>query len=162
MTRRRAAAGWATATCRRAVVVLVVAGTAVCSAGCSRPPQVVPADRADAPACQVAASRWPQTVTGRHRVAVQTSSPAVAAWGDPAIIARCGLTSPGPTTDECISVDGIDWIARRLGDGMQFVSYGRDPAIEVLVPAAYAPEPLVLGVFGAAARSIPQGERRCR
>ena len=35
---------------------------------------------------------------------------AVHAWGDPAVIARCGLPALGPTTEQCISVDGVDWV----------------------------------------------------
>ncbi|BDZ58711.1 hypothetical protein [Barrientosiimonas endolithica] len=44
---------------------------------------------------------------------------------------------------------------------MAFTTYGREPAIEVLVPKDYAPEPLVLGAFTEAAQQIPQGPRRC-
>lgn len=67
----------------------------------------------------------------------------------------------GPTTDPCLNVSGIDWVAHQLSDGVRFTTYGRSPAIEVLVPRAYAPEPLLLPAFGAAASAIPQGERQC-
>jgi hypothetical protein len=86
----------------------------------------------------------------------------VRAWGDPAIIARCGLSPVGPTTDQCLDVSGVDWVAHQLTDGVRFTTYGRSPAIEVLVPSAYKPEPLVLPAFAAAASTIPQGERHCR
>ena len=33
---------------------------------------------------------------------------------------------------------------RTLSDGASATTYGRDPAIEVLIPKAYAPEPLLL------------------
>jgi hypothetical protein len=85
----------------------------------------------------------------------------VRAWGDPAVIARCGLDPIGPTTDQCVSVSGIDWVAHPLTDGMRFTTYGRSPAIEILVPSASKPEPLLLPAFGAAASAIPQGERHC-
>jgi len=85
----------------------------------------------------------------------------VGAWGDPPIIARCGLAAIGPTTDQCLVVSGVDWVAHRLTDGVSFTTYGRSPAIEVLVPSAYAPESLLLPAFGAAASAIPQGNRHC-
>jgi hypothetical protein len=104
---------------------------------------------------------WPKTVAGQSVRPTSSSSDAVRAWGDPAIIARCGLAPIGPTTDQCVSVSGIDWVAHPLTDGMRFTTYGRSPAIEILIPSAYKPEPLLLPAFGAAALSIPQGERHC-
>jgi hypothetical protein len=86
----------------------------------------------------------------------------VRAWGEPAIIARCGLSPIGPTTDQCLDVSGVDWVAHQLTDGVRFTTYGRSPAVEVLVPSAYKPEPLLLPAFAAAASAIPQGERHCR
>ena len=74
-------------------------------------------------------------------------SPGVAAWGDPAVIARCGVAALGPTDTECLEVDGVGWIPDPLSDGTRFTSFGTDPALEVLVPKAYAPEPLLLPVF---------------
>lgn len=83
------------------------------------------------------------------------------AWGDPAIIVRCGVESPGPTADDCVGADGIDWVAHALSDGTMFTTYGRSPAIEVLVPHAYDPGGLLLSAFTPAARRIPQGGRHC-
>ena len=130
-------------------------------AACSSSIEVVnPAD-AGSPSCRSAALHWPKTVGGQPLRPTTSSSAAVRAWGDPAIIARCGLAPIGPTTDQCVSVSGVDWVAHQLGDGMRFTTYGRSPAIEVLVPSAYRPEPLLLPAFGAAASAIPQGERHC-
>ena len=84
-----------------------------------------------------------------------------AAWGDPAVVARCGLDPLGPTTDDCVSVDGVDWVVRTLSDGSAATTYGRDPAIEVLAPAAYGPVPLLLPAFSAAAGALPTNGRRC-
>ena len=79
-----------------------------------------------------------------------------AAWGDPPVIARCGLPAPAPTADSCVDVDGVDWVVRPLTDGSAAVTYGREPALEVLVPAEHGPVPLLLPAFGGAARALPE------
>jgi hypothetical protein len=143
--------GWAGA-------VLLIGGLA----GCSASIEVTDPAEAGSAACRSAAAHWPDTVGGQSLRPTSSSSDAVRAWGDPAIIARCGLTPIGPTTDQCLDVSGVDWVAHQLTDGVRFTTYGRSPAIEVLVPSAYQPEPLLLPAFGAAASAIPQGERRCQ
>jgi hypothetical protein len=85
----------------------------------------------------------------------------VAAWGDPAVIARCGLDPLGPTTDDCVTVDGVDWVVRSLSDGSAATTYGRDPAIEVLAPSAYGAVPLLLPAFSTVARALPVNGRHC-
>jgi hypothetical protein len=126
---------------------------------CSRAPEVALAPQAAAPAC--AAVRWPSDVSGHAKVATQPEGPSVAAWGDPAIIARCGLDPLAPTTRDCVTVDGVDWVVRPLSDGSAATTYGRDPAIEVLAPGAYGAVPLLLPAFTAVARSLPENGRHC-
>lgn len=116
---------------------------------------------ATSPACSAAAQQWPASVSGRQPVTVTPESPAVRAWGDPAIIARCGVAPPGPTTDPCLTVNGVDWVVTTLTDGTKFVTYGRSPALEVLVPSAYAPEGSLLPVFTGVATALPASNRRC-
>ena len=139
------------------VAVLLVTGLAGCS-----PTEVADPPAADSAACRSAAAHWPKTVGGQSLQPTSSSSDAVRAWGDPAIIARCGVAPIGPTTDPCLAVSGIDWVAHQLTDGVRFTTYGRTPAIEVLVPSAYKPEPLLLPAFGVAASAIPQGPRHCQ
>lgn len=119
-----------------------------------------PADQAANPLCTKASRHWPATVANQKSRPVSTKSITVHAWGDPAIIARCGLTAPGPTSTGCLTVDGIDWVGTKLSDGGRYLTYGRSPAIEVLVPTKYDELP-PLGAFTAAARQIPQGPHRC-
>jgi Protein of unknown function (DUF3515) len=118
--------------------------------------------QAGSAACRSASAHWPQKVAGQSARTTSSSSAAVRAWGDPAVIARCGLPPIGPTTDQCLDVSGIDWVAHQLTDGVRFTTYGRSPAIEILVPSAYKPEPLLLPAFGQAAAAIPQGQRHCQ
>jgi hypothetical protein len=140
-------------------LTLVASGLvlAACSSGVDG---TAPA-RATEPACAAAAGAWPAAPSGQQPVAVRTSSPSVRAWGDPAIIARCGVEPPAPTTLDCVEVDGIDWVAEPLSDGTRFTTFGRDPALEVLVPRHYAPEALLLPAFGPAAATLPTTGLRC-
>ena len=89
-------------------------------------------------------------------------SPAVAAWGDPAVVARCGVAALAPTDVECLEVDGVGWIPDPLSDGTRFTSFCTDPAVEVLVPRAYAPEGLLLPAFAPVAKALPGNGLACR
>ncbi|KQU70625.1 DUF3515 family protein [Phycicoccus sp. Root101] len=116
-------------------------------------------------ACETPMSRMPPTVGGQRSrgvsVAEGTDPRDVREWGDPAIIATCGWPALGPTSDQCLDVDGVDWVAQELSDGVRFTTFGRDPAIEVLVPDAYAPAPLLLPAFNDAAKALPGNNRTC-
>lgn len=147
-------------------VALVLAVLAALAAGTvlvvrHRPVEVaVPADGAD-PACARMAAQLPATLLGQQRVTTSSTSPAVAAWGSPAIIWRCGVPPPAPTTNECVSVDGVDWVVDPLDDGTGFVTYGRVPAVQVLVPREYSPETFALPALADAVNLVVQGEHRC-
>ena len=143
-------------------VATLASAAALAVAGCGDGSvRAVPFEATDSPACQDVAENWPTTV-GPYEprvTAVQTTG--VAAWGDPAIVARCGKVPPGPTTETCLDINGVDWVVTELDDGTMFTTYGRDPAIEVLVPDAYETSPLLLPAFGPAAEQVPQTLGRC-
>lgn len=130
--------------------------------GCTRSVEVTPPRHAQA--CEPATSHWPDRVAHQERRLVKDygGDPDDArAWGDPAIIATCGWPALGPTSEQCLEVSGVDWVVSPLSDGTKFTTFGTDPAIEVLVPKAYAPEPLVLPAFGPAAQALPTNGRHC-
>lgn len=131
-------------------------------AGCvDGPVRAVPFEGSDSPACQAVADHWPQAVGRLEPRVTAVESRGVAAWGDPAIVARCGKQPPGPTTDQCLDINGIDWVATPLDDGTMFTTYGRSPALEVLVPDAYDTAPLWLPAFTEAAGQVEQTLGRC-
>ncbi len=130
--------------------------------GCSGAVDVTPPAAAGSDACRAAATAWPSALARMQRRTTTSDSPAVAAWGDPAVIARCGVAALAPTTDPCIDVDGIGWVESPLSDGSRFTTFGTAPAIEVLVPRDYAPGGLLLPAFTAAARRLPANGLRCR
>lgn len=132
-------------------------------AGCSSDTVEVtlPAE-ADGMACQFASASFPGTVSNLEPRLTTPESLSVTAWGDPAIIARCGVPAVPPTAVGCLEVDGVGWIPDTLSDGVRFTSFGTNPAIEVLIPDTYAPESLLLPAFSAAARSLPTNGLACR
>lgn len=151
---------------RSALIPLMLAALAVPAlAACSQDPvKAAPAAKADTQACADVSAAWPSKVAGHSGLAVTTNSPSVRAWGDDAataVIARCGVTSPGPTVDSCFSADDVDWVQTAFDGGMRYVTYGREPAVEVLVPTEAKLDGTTLAAFARAAKKIPQGEHRC-
>lgn len=115
---------------------------------CASPVGVDAAPHAADPVCAEVVLALPRDLAGMPRLT--TSSQATVAWGDQdaPVVLRCGVEPPGPTTDPCVSADdgsiSVDWLAVEgppTADGAAdwtFTTYGRDPAVEVLVPAEVA------------------------
>jgi hypothetical protein len=144
------------------LLVLGVAGGLL--SGCSDAVEVAPPPQ-HATQCDAATPKWPAEVAHQRARAVDAGGGAeqdARAWGDPAVIATCGWPALGPTDKECLDVDGVYWVVEPLSDGVRFTTFGREPAIEVLVPHAYKPEPLLLPAFGPAAKALPTNGRTCR
>lgn len=144
---------------RRATVLLLAVG--VLASGCSSAVEVGVPGEADHGACAAASAHWPEQVNELSSTGTDPSDPAVAAWGEPAIIARCGMPPLGPTENQCVVVDGVDWVAEELDDGTRLTSFGRDPAIEVIVPEEHGPAPLLLPVFTEAVQELPRNDYAC-
>ena len=113
----------------------VSAGTLVLAAvltGCTPAADVEAAPDAANPDCAPVMVALPENLAGADQR--ETTSQATSAWGSPAeIIVRCGVPVPGPTTDACATVNGVDWVLREEGNLWTATTYGRDPAVEVLI-----------------------------
>lgn len=105
--------------------------------GCVQSVALTPAADANNPACADVIVRLPDVVADKPQR--ETDAQATGAWGSPAaVILHCGVAVPGPTTDACLSLNGIDWIADEsdaADDTYRYTTYGRDPAIEVVINA---------------------------
>jgi hypothetical protein len=96
-------------------------------------------------ACRALVDALPERVSDQPRRTTSGSSLG-AAWGDPAIVLRCGVGKPkdyDPVTG-CQTADGLDWYVPEKGMNDQSVdvvmtTIGRDPRIEVSLPARYRP-----------------------
>lgn len=113
-------------------------------AGCSTAATVEPGPHASDPLCAEVLRSAPQELGGLEQRS--TTSQSTRAWGDPAIIMRCGVEVLGPTEERCITVSSpegpsVDWVMREPQDGdldvLTLTTYGRTPAVEVTVPAGW-------------------------
>jgi hypothetical protein len=115
---------------------LVALATALLT-GCVQAVPLQPADNANDPACADVTVRLPDTVAEKPKR--ETTAQATGAWGDPAaVLLHCGVAVPGPTTDACIALNGVDWIAdesEAADNTYRYTTYGRDPAVEVVINA---------------------------
>ncbi|MFE7505664.1 DUF3515 family protein [Promicromonospora sp. NPDC057488] len=131
-----------TFTRRTAVVLAAAALTTVSLAGCSRTIGVEVAPNAADPLCAEVVLAVPDELAV-DLPKVPTDAQATAAWGEPgaAVTLRCGVEQLGPVGDcqQVPSGDGttVDWIvATDDKDTWSFITYGREPAVEVVVPPA--------------------------
>src|SRR6476469_2166080 len=106
------------------------AGLALTS--CSPAVDVTPAKDAANAACAPMMLALPDAV-GDAKLR-KTNAQATAAWGDPSsLILRCGVNVPGPTTDRCVSVNGVDWVIKEADAAWTLTTFGRKPATEILL-----------------------------
>lgn len=119
-------------------------------------PTVTIDEAADAnnPACASMMVALPDSLADAKRRT--TSSQATAAWGDPSVVVlRCGVQVPGPTTDRCVTVNGVDWVMKENETSYTFTTYGRTPATELILEENKLPSDTVLTQISAAAAKIP-------
>jgi Protein of unknown function (DUF3515) len=85
----------------------------------------------------------------------KTNSQGTAAWGDPSlVILRCGVNVPGPTTDRCVTVNGVDWVIKEGNPVWTLTTFGREPATEVLLDPDKISSATVLAELSAPAAKI--------
>lgn len=100
------------------------------------------AEHATDPACAKVVLSLPDTVLEQDRAKV--TAQATAAWGEPgaAITFTCGVADPDPASEQCQSMtlnifgkeEVFDWILVESKQGLNYISYGRSPAMLVQIP----------------------------
>ena len=140
-----------------------VLGTVLAAAvsGCSGPVTMDPAPDANNPECATVIVNLPEGLAGL--TPRETNAQSTKAWGDPTSVRlRCGVPVPAPTAEfPCITVDGIDWLRDAEDEPVTvFTTYGRDPAVQVVIDGAVVSgEPVLSGIAGAV--SLVPAEREC-
>lgn len=101
--------------------------------GCGSTATVEAAPNAANPDCAEVMLTVPE-VLGDHELR-PTTSQGTAVWGEPSqVVMRCGVVPPGPSPEHCVGADGVDWLALEEDEQTwRLVTYGRDPAVEVLL-----------------------------
>ncbi|MFJ3580755.1 DUF3515 domain-containing protein [Streptomyces sp. NPDC090127] len=122
-----------------ALVLLAVAGCSSTDAEASVPVPSPPAG--EAALCQALAKELPDTVAGLERSDPEPDSELTAAWGDAAIVLRCGVPRPEKMSDpqsQGVAVGGVRWMLERPeGGGPRFTSVYRETYVEVSLAERY-------------------------
>jgi len=119
-------------------------------------------DAAD-PACAAVTVRLPDEIGdgGVAFPARETNAQATGAWGDPvAVVLHCGVPTPPPTAEfPCVTAPGgvVDWLVddTRAPDYI-FTSYGRSPAVSVVIDNTVISGVSVLDAVDNAVSQLPQ------
>ena len=107
---------------------------------CTRPVDVTgsPSDEG----CDPFLAALPVQILGETMRETVPTEASAAAWGDPPIIVRCGVSTPATLAMDSglVEVEGITWFPEPLTNGTLFTTVGIRPVIELTVPRDYAPE----------------------
>jgi hypothetical protein len=144
--------------------VLTTLGTAVlvaaALAGCSNVVPMSPAPSANSVACASAEVRLPRTVSGGLKLR-QTNAQSTAAWGSPAaVLYHCGVAVPVVSDLPCFTLGRIDWIRDDRGKDVIYTTFGRTPAVQVVIDTSKATSD-VLQSLARALDTLPKNSSRC-
>ena len=159
--------------------VVALALLAGCGGGGTDAPRTVevPPSRADGDppaaeqqACVRLVEALPETVGDQPRAEV-TGNPLAAAWGDPAVVLRCGVAGPADFTplSTCQDINGVLWFVPEgqvTDQSLDAVvtSMGTLPRVEVTVPAELRPPQGILTDLSDALRGqglLPDPDEPC-
>lgn len=138
---------------RRIAVPLAVCALVLLT-GCAPSVEVSAAEDSNNPACAPMMVALPDSLADAPKRT--TTSQATAAWGDPSlVILRCGVPAPGPTTDRCVGVNGVDWVIKETPPTWTLTTYGRVPATEIVLDPNKITSSSVLAELSNAAAKVP-------
>jgi len=139
----------------RILSTVVAAAGAVALTGCTPIVNMQPATEAIDVSCAELSVRLPDEVADQPQR--ETDAQGTAAWGDPAsVLLRCGVPTPGPTTDPCYSVNDVDWIMDDSDKpNYRFTTFGRTPAVEVFIDSDVVSGTTVITDLSTAVSVIP-------
>lgn len=112
--------------------------TASVLTGCAVVVNLEAAPEANNPDCAEVSVRLPDTM-GEHQKRF-TNAQATAAWGDPtAVLLRCGLEPVEASLLPCATAGVVDWLVDdSQAPSFRFITFGRSPAVEVIVDSERA------------------------
>jgi Protein of unknown function (DUF3515) len=155
--------------------VKALLAVALLTAGCSSSVTVdAPSpDQPDAAQCARLLAVLPDRVAGQSSRQVRPAGELAAAWGDPAVVLRCGVPKPLALRADsaCLVVNGVGWFAAAGGRPVTgtepvtgpivFTTVGRSPYVDVLVPPDYQPAADALVDLSSAVRRTTTQHHPC-
>lgn len=107
--------------------------------GCSQQLTVDPGLNGESAYCIELTRSLPVEIAGELIRSTSASDSGVTAWGDPAIVLRCGVARPETLlpTSQLIAVNGVDWLPEKLTNGQRFTSVNTLEHVEVNIPSDY-------------------------
>lgn len=129
--------------------------------GCTSTVALDPAPDSNNPRCAAVTVRLPNDIDGNSQRA--TNAQATSAWGNPAvIISRCGLPEVLASTLPCVTAGGIDWLVdSSKAPSYRFITFGRNPATEVIVDSKKASGVQALDALGFSIGQAIPADRLC-
>ncbi|TWG98352.1 uncharacterized protein DUF3515 [Nocardioides sp. J9] len=133
---------------RPAAALLSLLALSPALAACGGPvevdvPSMTDADRAT---CDAFTADLPDTLAEQERVEIDPADAPAAAFGDPAVVVRCGVAEPEDfdLASSCELANGVGWFIPveqydDQGLDLTITAAGYRPRVEVVVPADYRP-----------------------
>ncbi|MGF3055502.1 DUF3515 family protein [Microbacterium sp. YY-01] len=124
-----------------------------------------PAADANNPLCAEVSVRLPKSFESVGGSEPQqrrwTNAQATGAWGDPeSVYLRCGVEPPGPSTLQCVTFGGVDWLVDSEDrPWLRITTYGRTPAVQVTVNSSVISADSVLDRLTSAVGRLPTDAR---
>lgn len=145
---------------RRLITTLAATLVALSLSACSPVINLEPAELANDPACAEIIVRLPDAIGGLNKRV--TNAQATGAWGEPtAVILRCGLEPVEVSSLPCVTASDIDWLVDDAeAPSYRFISYGRNPATEVIIDSTQIAGVTALDELAGAVQVI-EATKRC-
>lgn len=133
----------------------LLAISALLLSGCASTVNLSPAADANNPACAEVIVRLPSDIEGMPKRV--TGAQATGAWGEPAhILLRCGLPAVYASKLQCVTAGDVDWlIDDSKAPSFRFITFGRKPAVEVIVDSRVASGASVLDALAPSVQFLP-------
>jgi hypothetical protein len=106
---------------------------------CSSSLNVEPPEGAENQFCVDLGATLPVSLGGALLRDTNPNSSGTKAWGDPAIVLRCGVALPKSysAASQLLTVNNIDWYPEELQAGVRFTSMETIELVEVSIPSTY-------------------------
>ncbi len=126
------------------------------TSACSSSLDVDPAQGSENQFCAELGAILPVSLGGALLRDTNPDSPGTKAWGDPAIVLRCGVAVPKAfsTASQLLTVNDVNWYPEELQAGARFTSMETIEFVEVSIPSDYDTTAEILTELSAAISSL--------